>query len=112
MYISRELRHLSDLFPGKDVLVEVELQLFVGNVDAELLEGIDAKVFKAKDVQNSNVLQARVPTQSGKLGQAHELGADPTCTACSQARLKMPHLFLGGLSVGLILFTIQLNSRP
>ncbi len=43
------------LFPGEDVLVEVELDLLIGDVDAELLKRVPLKVFKAKDVQNTDV---------------------------------------------------------
>lgn len=43
------------LFPGEDVLVEVELDLLIGDVDAELLKRVPLKVFKAKHVQNTDV---------------------------------------------------------
>lgn len=43
------------LFPGKDMLIEVELNLFIGNVDAELFKRIFFEILKAKDIQNSNV---------------------------------------------------------
>lgn len=43
------------LFPRKDVLVEVKLDLLVGNVDAELLKGVLLEVFKTKDVQDADV---------------------------------------------------------
>ncbi len=43
------------LFPSKDLLVEVELELLVGHVDAELLKRIGSNVLKAKDVQNTNI---------------------------------------------------------
>lgn len=43
------------LLPGEDVLVEVKLDLFVGYVDAELLERVSFKVLKAKDVQDTDV---------------------------------------------------------
>lgn len=36
--------------PGKDPLVEVVLELFVGKVDAQLLEAVLPKVLKAVDV--------------------------------------------------------------
>ena len=35
------------------MLVEVELQLFVGSVDAQLLEAVLAEVLEASDVKNS-----------------------------------------------------------
>ena len=35
------------LFQGKDVLVEVELKLFVGKVDAELLKAVHFKVLQS-----------------------------------------------------------------
>lgn len=43
------------LLPGEYVLVEVELDLFVGDVDAELLKRVPLEVLKAKDVQDANV---------------------------------------------------------
>lgn len=43
------------LLPGENVLVEVKLDLFVGNVDAQLLEGVLLKVLKAKNIQDANV---------------------------------------------------------
>lgn len=39
------------------MLVEVELELLIGNIDAQLLKGIGAEVLKAKNVQNANVVQ-------------------------------------------------------
>ena len=42
------------LFPGEDVLVEEELYLFVGDVDAQLLEGILGKVLETENVQNTD----------------------------------------------------------
>ena len=46
------------------MLVEVPLQLLVGNVDAQLLEGIHVKVFKPEDVEDADLevsLHARRP---------------------------------------------------
>lgn len=37
------------------MLVEVKLDLLVGNVDAELLEGVLLEVFKTKYVQDADV---------------------------------------------------------
>lgn len=45
------------LLPGEYVLVEVELDLLVGDVDAELLEGVLPEVLKAEDVQDANGLE-------------------------------------------------------
>lgn len=46
------------LFPGEDVLVEEILDLLVGNVDAELLEGIAASktqmIFETENIQQAN----------------------------------------------------------
>lgn len=42
------------LLQFEDVLVEVELQLLVGIVDAELLKTVQRKVFKAKNIENAN----------------------------------------------------------
>lgn len=41
------------LFQSKDIMIEKLVQLFIGVVDAELLKGVDSKVLKAKNVQNS-----------------------------------------------------------
>lgn len=38
----------------KNVIIEVILQLLICIVDAELLEAVGLKVFKAKNVQDSN----------------------------------------------------------
>lgn len=43
------------LLPGEDVLVKVELDLLIGDVDAELLKRVPLKVFKAEDVQDADV---------------------------------------------------------
>ena len=48
------LKNLLNL-PGEDVLVEVVLQLLVGYVDAKLLKAVFGKIFKAKDVQHSEM---------------------------------------------------------
>ena len=45
------------LLPSKDVLVEVKLQLFIGNVDTQLLKWVGTKVLKTKNVQNANIQQ-------------------------------------------------------
>ena len=42
------------LFHCKYVLVEIELDLLVGDVNAELLKGIDGKVLKAEDIEYGN----------------------------------------------------------
>lgn len=41
------------LFHGKDLVVEVLLELLVGQVYAELLKTVFFKVFKPKNVQNT-----------------------------------------------------------
>ena len=40
---------------GEDVVVEEELKLLVGEVDAQLLQAVDIKVLKAKDVQEADL---------------------------------------------------------
>lgn len=45
---------LSNLLHGEDESVEKTLQLFVCNVDAQLLEAVHGKVLKAKHVQNAD----------------------------------------------------------
>ena len=45
----------SHLLQGKDVLVEVELDLLIGDVDAELLERVLLEVLEAEDVQDAHI---------------------------------------------------------
>ena len=40
-------------FHGEDLVVEVLLELLVGEIDAELLETVGLKVLKSKNVQNT-----------------------------------------------------------
>lgn len=47
------------------MLVEVELDLLVGNVDAELFEGVLLEVLKAKDVQDADVQALVILSDSG-----------------------------------------------
>ena len=42
------------LFQGENVLVEVFLELLVGKVDVELLKPIHFKIFKPKNIENTN----------------------------------------------------------
>ena len=49
------------------MLVEVELDLLIGDVDTQLLEGVPLEVLKAKDVQDANV-EAVVPL-AGRWGE-------------------------------------------
>lgn len=53
------------LFPSEYVLVEVELDLLVGDVDAELLERVPLEVLEAEDVQDADV-QALVVFSGGE----------------------------------------------
>lgn len=43
------------LFPNEYVLVEVKLNLLIGDVDAELLERVLLEVLKTEDVQDADV---------------------------------------------------------
>ena len=52
---SFKIKDLIYLLPGKYMLVEVKLQLFIGDVNAQLFKGVDTEVFKAEDVKNANV---------------------------------------------------------
>ncbi len=38
------------------MLIEIELQLFIGNIDTQLFKGILLKIFKTKDIQDSNFM--------------------------------------------------------
>lgn len=40
--------------PCKDMLVEVILDLFIGNVDTQLFKGITREILEAKYIQESN----------------------------------------------------------
>ncbi len=48
----------TDLLPLEDVLVEVLLQLLVGEVDAELLEVVERKALEAVDVKQTDTALA------------------------------------------------------
>jgi len=53
--------------PAKDVFIEETLQLFVGNVDAQLLKAVALKLLKAVNVQNADChvyLPARQPKKT------------------------------------------------
>lgn len=43
------------LLKSKNVLIEVVLDLFIGDVDAQLLEGIPLKILEPKDIQDPHV---------------------------------------------------------
>ena len=45
---------LGCLFETKYVLIEIELKLFVGVIDAELLETVHGKYLEAENVQETN----------------------------------------------------------
>lgn len=49
--------------PGKDPLVEVVLELFVGKVDAQLLEAVLPKVLKTVDVKDADLVAFRSPVK-------------------------------------------------
>lgn len=48
------------------MLIEVELNLLVGDVNAELLERVALEVFKAEDVQDADVLFLVLLPESGR----------------------------------------------
>lgn len=41
-------------FPCKDMLIKVILDLFISNIDQQLFKGVLGKVFKSKDIQQSD----------------------------------------------------------
>ena len=59
---------ITHLLKGKYMLVEVKLDLFISNVDAQLLKGVLLEVFKSKDVQDSNIHAAFNGTSKEKNG--------------------------------------------
>lgn len=54
------------LLPSKYMLVEIELQLFIGYVDTQLLKRVGTEILEPKNVQNSNVSHILFPTERGK----------------------------------------------
>ena len=48
----------SHLLPCEDVLIEEVLELFVGNVNTQLLKAVLLKLLKPKDVQDVQALRA------------------------------------------------------
>ena len=59
------------LLKGKDVLVEVKLNLFVGDVDAQLLKRVLLEVLKSKDVQDSHIHSTFRGTSKEEKGDIH-----------------------------------------
>jgi len=51
---------------AKDVTIEEHLKLFVGGVDAQLLEAVVVEILKTVDVQDANCLYSRPDTQLSK----------------------------------------------
>lgn len=45
------------LLPCKHILVKVKLELFIGNVDAELFKRIILAVLKAENIEHANTMQ-------------------------------------------------------
>ena len=53
MYKSHVLR-FSYLTNFEDMLVQVKLKIFIGQVDAELFKAVSLEIFKSKNVKHSN----------------------------------------------------------
>jgi hypothetical protein len=70
------------LFELEDVLIEVLLQLLVGEVDAELLEAVHHEVLKAEDVQHSNERRLALGLTSDSL---YSIRDRVTCTQSNDA---------------------------
>ena len=51
----KDVDFFQHLFPSKDMLVEVKLQLLISHVDAELLKRVLAKVLEPENIQDPNV---------------------------------------------------------
>ena len=82
------------LFHGKDLVVEIALQLFVGQVDAKLFEAVPLKVLEAKDVEDSHVevvgggigLQVAVESRHNPLEEARVESLGQCVTDVSRLR--------------------------
>ena len=83
--------HCTCLLPSKDVLVKVELELFIGNVDTELLKGVAAEVLEAKNVQNANVPQLNQPCYESQNAETLYHTAQQTCTLTSPSTTVITH---------------------
>lgn len=55
--------------PLKYSLVEVKLELFVGQVNAELFEAVEFEVFESVDVQNSHLVSRSRSEKGEKICQ-------------------------------------------
>ena len=55
------------------MLVEVVLDLLVGDVDADLLERVDREVLEAEDVEQTDH-QAVLSVSTGKIGKVFSIG--------------------------------------
>ena len=58
------------------MLVEVELKLFVGNVDAELLKRVDSEVLKPENVQDTHTSHSLIPGMGREAGRVATLPTD------------------------------------
>lgn len=82
------------LFQGKDVLVEVKLDLLIGDVDAQLLKRVLLEVLEAEDVQDSHIHAALRSTSKpstegrGGRGVGVEWGGGGDKQTYSSARWK------------------------
>lgn len=47
-------RGLTYLFPGEHMLIEIILNLFICNINAQLLKGVFFEIFEAKYIQNTD----------------------------------------------------------
>ncbi len=52
--LREQMKPSSHLFPGKDVLIEVILNLLISDIYTKLLERIPLKILESKNIQNSN----------------------------------------------------------
>lgn len=76
----------SHLFQSEDVLVKVELNLFVSDVDTQLLERVLLEVLKTKDVQDPYVHHAL-----GRTSKTQKAEHYPAVTTYNASRALMTH---------------------
>ncbi len=51
---SNEDIFITNLSYLEDVMIQIELQIFIGEIDTKLFETVNFKIFKTKDIQDTD----------------------------------------------------------
>ena len=83
----------------EDVLHKELLEVFIGKVDAELLEGVADEIFETENVENSDGIEATPSCPANKACNAYGFGADakPPLDCHTVVALKGKDCSAGGI---------------